>query len=81
MTIPYTAVPLYRPFSDEEPLDIIRREAEELDRLPCKKSLFCVYREFILWPGALEAAFLRASRAEQHAGFPEAWKKAREEQA
>ena len=25
------------PFSDEEPLDIIRRKAEELDRLPCKK--------------------------------------------
>lgn len=76
-TVREIRAPLYHSFSDEELLDMIRREAEELGRLPCKKDIFCVYREFIIWrfknwPSALEAAGLRASRAERHAGFREA---------
>lgn len=70
-------VPLYRSFTDEELLDILRWEAEAVAGIPTKKDLFCVYREFIVlrfknWPKALEAAGLRASRAERHAGFREA---------
>lgn len=55
---------LYLSFSDEELLNIIRREAVALGRTPAQREVFCVYREFIRrrfgnWVKALCAAGLR----------------------
>ena len=55
---------LYKSFSDEDLLDIIRREAAVLSRIPAQREVFCVYREYILrrfgnWIKALQAAGLR----------------------
>ncbi|MCI9121094.1 MAG: hypothetical protein HFG00_06160 [Oscillibacter sp.] len=63
---------LYRSFSDEELLSILRHTAEELGRLPSKKEVFCVYREFLIWrftnwPRALVAAGLKPPKKERRA--------------
>jgi hypothetical protein len=55
---------LYRSFSDEELLDIIRQEAALLGRVPAQREIFCVYRDYIRrrfgnWVNALRAAGLR----------------------
>lgn len=58
---------LYRSFSDEELLDIIRREAETLGHIPAQREVFCVYRDYIRrrfgnWIRALWASGLREPR-------------------
>ena len=55
---------LYRAFSDDELLGILRETAAEIGHNPSKKDVFCVYRVFILrrfekWPWALVAAGLK----------------------
>lgn len=55
---------LYRSFSDEDLLEIIRREAAELGRVPAQHEVFCVYRDYIRrrfgnWIKALRAAGLK----------------------
>ena len=54
-------------FSDEELLDIIRREAESLGKIPSQRDVFCVYRDFIRrrfgnWVKALRAAGLKEAK-------------------
>mgnify|MGYP000882020548 CR=1 FL=1 len=56
--------PLYKSYSDEELLDILRSATAELGRLPMQKEIFCVYRSFIRrrfknWSMALRAAGLK----------------------
>lgn len=58
---------LYKSFTDEELLDIIRGEAEILGRIPAQREIFCVYRDYILrrfgnWVKALEAAGVRKAK-------------------
>lgn len=55
---------LYHSFSDEDLLDILRREAAELGRIPAQHEVFCVYRDYIRrrfgnWIQALRAAGLK----------------------
>lgn len=55
---------LYKSFSDEELLDILRNAAVDLGRAPYQKEIFCVYRIYIRrrftnWPRALRAAGLK----------------------
>ena len=58
---------LYRSFSDEELLDIIRQEALYLGHVPAQREVFCVYRDYIRrrfgnWIKALRAAGLQERR-------------------
>jgi len=68
---------LYNSFSDQELLDIIRKEAKARGKIPSQRDVFCVYRDFIRrrfgnWVKALRAAGLKepkntaADRAEQN---------------
>lgn len=55
---------LYQSFTDDELLDIIRREAVVLGHVPSQREVFCVYRDYIRrrfgnWVKALGAAGLR----------------------
>ena len=55
---------LYRSFTDEELLDVLRQIARELGHTPSQKDVFCVYRSYIRrrftnWPTALRAAGLK----------------------
>lgn len=55
---------LYRSFTDEELLDMLRWKADELGRNPSQKDIFCVYRMYIRrrfknWPRAMLAAGLK----------------------
>ena len=64
--------PLYRAFSDEELMDVLRCAADTLGHLPSKKEVFCVYRAFLLqrfqnWPKALVAAGLKPPKKQRRA--------------
>ena len=61
---------LYKSFSDEELLNIIRRENETLGHVPAQKEVFCVYRDYIRrrfgnWVKALESAGLREPKVKK----------------
>ena len=61
---------LYKSFSDEELLNIIRRENETLGHVPAQKEVFCVYRDYIRrrygnWVKALRAAGLREPKVKK----------------
>lgn len=61
---------LYRSFSDEELLDILRMEAAELGRVPAQHEVFCVYRDYIRrrfgnWIKALRAAGLKEEKTKR----------------
>jgi len=54
---------LYRSFTDEELLNMLRTAAAELGRRPTQREIFCVYRIYIRrrfknWPQAMLAAGL-----------------------
>ena len=64
---------LYRSFSDDDLLDMIREEAAVLGRVPAQREVFCVYRDYILrrfgnWIKALQAAGLREPKKKADAG-------------
>lgn len=61
---------LYRSFSDEDLLDILRRETAELGRIPAQHEVFCVYRDYIRrrfgnWIKALRAAGLKEEKTKR----------------
>ena len=61
---------LYQSFSDQELLDIIRREAVVLGHVPAQREVFCVYRDYIRrrfgnWIKALWAAGLREPKTKK----------------
>lgn len=67
---------LYQSFSDEELLDIIRREALHLGHIPAQRDVFCVYRDYIRrrfgnWIKALWAAGLREPKKNRNHGKEE----------